>query len=201
MLFRSTFLRFTAAEENGYFYSNTYPYNVLSDARYFVIKYRTTYEKADEIGILWKTRQDPEFRLDYYYDYIVAADGWNYAVIDMSNEGTWQDYIRNIGFVPFLDDANAVGATFDIAWIEFYGEDPLDLYEDKMQTQAPETTEPKEEETTVADAEVTTDASADATEATTEAPAEKKGCGAIVAAPVVALVAMLGVAFVAKKKD
>ena len=197
-----TFLRFTAAEENGYFYSNTYPYNVLSDARYFVIKYRTTYEKADEIGILWKTRQDPEFRLDYYYDYIVAADGWNYAVIDMSNEGSWQDYIRNIGFVPFLDDANAVGATFDIAWIEFYGEDPLDLYEDKMQTKVEETTEPKEEETTVADADdATTDAPEQGGEATTEVPAEKKGCGSVVGASVLAVVAIIGTAVVLKKKD
>ena len=123
-------------------------------------------------------------------------------MIDMSNEGSWQDYIHNIGFVPFLDDANAVGATFDIAWVEFYGEDPLDLYEDKMLTKAPETTEPAEEETTAAPADDATTAPEQGGEVTTEAPvAEKSGCGAIVAAPVVALVAMLGVAFVAKKKD
>ena len=51
------------------------------------------------------------------------------------------------------------------------------------------------------EAEVETTAPAEDGEATTEAPAEKKGCGAIVAAPVMALVAMFGVALVAKKKD
>ena len=60
-------------------------------------------------------------------------------------------------------------------------------------------TEAKTEAKTEADVETT--APAEDGEATTEAPAEKKGCGAIVAAPVMALVAMFGVAFVAKKKD
>ena len=76
-------------------------------------------------------------------------------------------------------------------------------------TEAP--TEPETEAKTEAETEAKTEAKTEADaqttapvedgEATTEAVAEKKGCGAIVAAPVVALVAMLGVAFVAKKKD
>ncbi len=76
-------------------------------------------------------------------------------------------------------------------------------------TEAP--TEPETEAKTEAETEAKTEAKTEADaqttapvedgEATTEAAAEKKGCGAIVAAPVVALVAMLGVAFVAKKKD
>ena len=198
-----TFLRFTAAEDLAYFYSTTYPYNVLSDAKYFVLKYRTTYEKTDEIGILWKTRQDPEYKLDEcYYDYITNVDGWNYVVIDMSSEGSWQDYIRGFGLIPFFDEEGIAGATFDLAWVEFYGEDPTDLYEELIQTKAEETTEPKEEETTVAAGNDATTAPEQGGEATTEAPAtEKKGCGSIISAPVVALVAMLGVAFVAKKKD
>ena len=59
------------------------------------------------------------------------------------------------------------------------------------------------EETTTAPAgseEATTKAPAGSEEATTEAEAEG-GCKAIAAAPIVALVAILGVAFVAKKKD
>lgn len=198
-----TFLRFTAAEDLAYFYSNTYPRNVLSDARYFVIKYRTNYEKTDEIGILWKTRQDPEYKLDdtCYYDYITAADGWNYAVIDMTSEGSWQDYIRGIGFIPYYDMQGIAGVTFDLAWIEFYGEDPLDLYEDKMQTKVEETTEPKEEETTVADAEVTTDAPEQGGEQTTAPATEKKGCKGVVGASVLTVVAIIGTAVVLKKKD
>ena len=196
-----TFLRFTAAEDLAYFYSNTYPRNVLSDAKYFVIKYRTNFEKTDEIGILWKTRQDPEYKLDdtCYYDFITAADGWNYAVVDMSSEGTWQDYIRGIGFIPFYDTEGIAGATFDLAWIEFYGEDPTDLYEDLMITEEETTKEPVDSDSQ--GSEDATTAPQGSEEQTTEAPKTEKACGGIVAVPVVALVAVLGVAFVAKKKD
>ncbi|MBQ7380306.1 MAG: hypothetical protein IJW70_11595 [Clostridia bacterium] len=200
-----TFLRFTMAEENGYLYSNTYPRNVLCDARYVVIKYRTNYANADEIGVLWKTRQDPEYRIeDCFYDYIIAADGWNYAVIDMNSEATWQDYIRGIGFIPFYDDAEAVGATFDLAFIEFYGEDPYSLYEDKMLSAPEASTEATTEDVTDAPAGdstgATTQAPAGSEEVTTEA--EKSGsCGGVVGAGVLAIVAVFGTAVVLKKKD
>ncbi len=200
-----TFLHFTATEDLAYFYSNTYPRNVLSDARYFVIKYRTNYEKTEELGILWKTRQDPEYKLDEncYFDYIIAADGWNYAVIDMSSEGTWQDYIRGIGFIPFFDEEGIAGATFDLAWIEFYGEDPTDLYEDLMITEEETTKAPAED--TQGGENVTTDApeqgGEQGGEQTTEPATEKKGCGSVVGAGVLAVVAVFGTAVVLKKKD
>ncbi len=196
-----TFLRFTAAEDLAYFYSNTYPRNVLSDAKYFVIKYRTNYEKTDEIGILWKTRQEPEYKLDdtCYYDYIIAADGWNYAVIDMSSEGGWQDYIRGIGFIPFYDVEGIAGATFDLAWIEFYGEDPTDLYEDKMITEEETTKAPAED--TESSENVTTDAPEQSGEATTDAEEPATGCKGVVGASVLAIVAVIGTAVVLKKKD
>lgn len=196
-----TFLRFTATEDQSYFYSNLYPYNVLSDAKYFVIKYRTNYEKTDEIGILWQTRQDPEYKIDEcFFDYIIPSDGWNYAVIDMSSEGTWQDYIRAIGFIPFYDEEGIAGATFDLAWIEFYGEDPYDLYAEQIVTKEEETTVPTEE-TTEETTNATTNAPEQGGEATTEAPAEKKGCGSVIGASALVLVAMIGTAVVLNKKD
>ncbi len=197
-----TFMRFTATEDLAYFASNLYPYNVLSDAKYFVLKYRTNYEKTDEIGILWQTRQDPEYKLDgtCYYDYIVAADGWNYAVIDMSSEGSWQDYIRCFGLIPFFDEEGIAGATFDLAWIEFYGEDPYDLYADQMITTEQATTEPTEDTTAPgADSENDTTVAGGDGEQTTEAPKTEKACGGIVGAGVLAIVAILGTAIVVKK--
>ncbi len=196
-----TFLRFTATDDLAYFSSNLYPYNVLSDAKYFVLKYRTNYEKADEIGILWQTRQDPEYKLDdtCYYDYIIAADGWNYAVVDMSTEGSWQDYIRCIGFIPFFDVEGIAGATFDLAWIEFYGEDPTDLYEDLMITEEETTKDPAE--TTEGDDSTTTDAPEQGGEVTTGAEEPAAGCKGVVGASVLAIVAVLGTAVVLKKKD
>ena len=75
-------------------------------------------------------------------------------------------------------------------------------------TEEPTTEEPtepdpedSENDTTVADKDDDTTAPEAGDDQTTEAPKDDKACGSIVAAPVVALVAILGVAFVAKKKD
>ena len=59
-----TFLHITAEADGAYVYSTAYPRQLLSDARYLVIKYRTSSEKADECGIIWQTRRDPDFRVD-----------------------------------------------------------------------------------------------------------------------------------------
>ena len=198
----TTFLRFTATEDGGYFYSNIYPRNVLSDARYAVIKYRATTENAEELGILWKTRQDPEFRLEEcFYEIINVGDGWNYYVIDTSSEGSWQDYIRSIGFMPFHDATGAAGSVFDLAWIEFYGEDPYDLYEDLIVEAEKNTTEADTEpegDSTVVDGDVTT-APEGGEEATTAPEQTKSACKGAVGAGVLAIVAILGTAIVLKK--
>ena len=198
----TTFLRFTATEDGGYFYSNIYPRNVLSDARYAVIKYRATTENAEELGVLWKTRQDPEFRLEEcFYEIINVGDGWNYYVIDTSSEGSWQDYIRSIGFMPFHDATGAAGSVFDLAWIEFYGEDPYDLYEDLIVEAEKNTTEADTEpegDTTVVDGDVTT-APEGGEEATTAPEQTKSACKGAVGAGVLAIVAILGTAIVLKK--
>lgn len=195
-----TFMRITAVEDGCYVYSSAYPSNVLCNATSVVIKYRATTKNAEPIGIIWKTRQDPEYHLDEPYDeYLPITEGWNYYVIDMTGVGTWQDYIRSFGLVPFMDEEGVAGSTLDIAWIKFYGEDAYDLYEDVMVTEPKETEEDDTNEDPSDDANVTT-APEGGEEQTTEAP-KKNGCGSVVALPVVALVAALGVAFVAKKKD
>ena len=195
-----TFMRITAEADGCYVYSTAYPRNLLSDVRYLVIKYRTASEKAEECGLLWKTRQDPDFHIDEcYYDYMVTDGNWNYLLLDLNGEARWQDYIQTMGFAPFYDEEGVAGSTLDIAWVKCYNYDPYDLFEQYLPTE-PETTKAPEETT---DAPAGSEAATQAPEAevTTEPEAEKGGCGGVVGAGVLALVAVLGTAIVLKKKD
>ena len=123
------------------------------------------------------------------------------------NEDGWYGRINSIrvGFDFSADDiADPEFNNFDIGFIgAFRSVEEAQAYTAAWLTAkgygATVETEPETEAKTEAETEAKTEAKTE--EVTTEATAEKKGCGAIVAAPVVALVVMLGVAFVAKKKD
>lgn len=203
-----TFLRITGEEDGCYVYSTAYPRNLLSDVRYLVIKYRTSSEKAEECGIIWKTIKDPEFGVEEcYYDFMSTDGNWNYMLVDMNGEDKWIDFILTMGFVPFYDETEVAGSVMDVAWIKCYNQDPYDLYEQYMPTEA--TTEEPTEETTDADTNApetgdASDATTKAPEATTDAtePATgSTGCKGVVGAGILALVAVFGTAIVLKKKD
>lgn len=195
-----TFLRITAEEDGAYAYSTAYPRNLLSDARYLVIKYRTSSTKADECGIIWQTRQEKDFRVEEcYFDFMNGDGNWNYLLADMNGDAKWQDYIQTLGIVPFYDEEGIAGETIDIAWIKCYNQDPYDLYEQYMPT-TEETTKAPDEETTVVD-EVTTNAPEQGGEVTTGAEQAEAGCKGVVGASVLAVVAIIGTAVVLKKKD
>ncbi|MBQ7378617.1 MAG: hypothetical protein IJW70_02920 [Clostridia bacterium] len=199
-----TFIRITATGDNAYIYSSKYPRSVSSDTKYAVIKYRSSSAKADDLGLIYRSTSLKEYDLnEAAYEKIQADGNWHYMYIDMNGETHWNDWIVSLGIVPFLGVEGAAGEYVDIAWIKFYHEDPWDIPEYEEDRNA---TTPTTEETTTEPVAETTDApTADSTEAPTEevtTEAEQSGnCKGIVAAPVVALVAMLGVAFVAKKKD
>ena len=155
------FMRITALEDGCYVYSTLYPRNLLSDARYLVIKYRTSSPEAERCGIIWKTRQNPVYDLELCYtDYLYVNGEWNYLLVDTSGEPNWSDYILNLGIVPFYGAENAAGAALDVAWIKAYNLDPYELYAPLFETVpdtsgqgeptfAPDTTEPYYEETVV----------------------------------------------------
>jgi hypothetical protein len=195
-----TFLRVTAEADGAYIYSTAYPRQLLSEAKYLVIKYRTNSEKADECGIIWTTRQDPDFRIEEcYFDFMTGDGNWNYLLCDMNGDGKWIDYINTLGIVPFYEEEGIAGETIDIAWIKCYNQDPTDLYEQYMPTTEETTAEPTDE-TTAAD--VTTNAPEQSVEQTTApATSEKKSCGSVVGAGVLVVVAVFGCAVVLKKKD
>lgn len=123
------FLRITALEDGCYVYSTIYPKNLLSDAKYLVIKYRTDSPKGDQCGLIWRTRQKPDFDVEGAYTAYMTPNGqWSYLLLDMSREHEWNDYIMNWGIVPFFGMENTAGEVIDIAWIKAYNLDPYELY-------------------------------------------------------------------------
>ena len=171
-----------------------------------------------------------DFRESWSTDDVTYADGWALGFVDLSYyvdedpeiDGGWEGRINGVR-VGFDFSAEDVGdeeyGTFEIGFIGAFrsteeAEEYAKAYLTNLGVDPNATTEEQPEEpTTEADTEAKTEGETDGkTEATTEKKTEAKtegttaaeqtsGCGAIVAAPVVALVAILGVAFVAKKKD
>ena len=135
-----TFMRITAAKDGGYVYSTVYPMNLRSDIKYLVIKYRTDSQKGRKCGVIWKTRQNPEYDVKNCYTTYIENDGeWNYLLLDMSDEPKWADYIRYLGIAPFYGMENVAGEVMDIAWIKAYAVNPYDLYAESEPGHEPET--------------------------------------------------------------
>ncbi|MBQ1233242.1 MAG: hypothetical protein IIX86_06915 [Clostridia bacterium] len=197
-----SFMRITATGDEAYIYGNKYPVSVSSATKYMIMKYRTSSTKANETGIIYKSTTLKEYNLEFTAYESVKADGqWHYMYLELSDEEHWQDWIVAMGIVPFVNTTGIAGESIDIAWIKFYYEDPWDIpeYEADRRATAP-TTEETTEEPTVESTEAPT-TEAPATEAPESEPApEKNGCGSVVGGAF-AVVAILAVAFVAKKKE
>ncbi len=147
------------------------------------------------------------------FDY---GNGWTMGIMDFSdyNEDGWYGRINSlrIGYDFSAEDiADEEYNTFDVAFIgAFRSVEEAEAftqawltskgYTAEQVTTEETTTEEKTEAPTTNAPETNAPTTDAGTEDETEAPATKS-CGAVVAAPVVALVALMGVAFVAKKKD
>ena len=207
-----SFMRITSfgTDDNiPHVFSSKYPKNILGgQTNYVVVKYRTSFADAEELGIIFRTVNYPEYKLDDVYYELIGGDGeWHTVVFYMSDNPSWNHFIMNIGFVPFVYSNNAAQQTIDIAWMKFYTQDPYDLYADS------EYSDSKEEETTAASEDTTpaeTEAPAADTAATTNAPAvsdktdeteapAKSGCGSVIGMSAVAVL-VAAAAFVALKK-
>ncbi len=207
-----SFMRITSfgGEDNlPHVFSSKYPTNILGGTtNYIVVKYRTAYAEAEELGIIYRTVNQKEYNLEMPYYEIIGGDGeWHTVVFYMSEDQAWNHFIMNIGFVPFVYAENSAQQTIDIAWMKFYTNDPYDLYadseydagandEDEETTAAPAETTPAETQAPAADTGATTDV-ADGTEATTDTA--KGGCASVIGMSAVAVLAAAA-AFVALKK-
>ncbi len=119
--------------------------------------------------------------------------GYDFAADDIANEEYNNFDIAFIGAFRSVEEATA----YTQAWLAAKGYS-ADVVTEPETTKAPET-EPETTKAPETNAPDATEAPSDG-EVTTEAE-KSGGCGSIVAAPIVALIAMLGVAFVAKKRD
>ncbi len=180
-----SFMRITSLSIDDYAYvvSSKYPRNIVGgQADYIVIKYRTSSEKGDQLGMIYRTVLTPDYDLEYCYYDTVGTDGeWHTIVFYMTGEPGWEHFILNLGLVPFYEAENSVQETFDVAWIKFYAYDPTDLYEDSaydgsVGTPVGDATEEETEEDTdlpVADTEENAAETAEDPDGdTTAAPAE-----------------------------
>ena len=195
-----SFIRITATDDNAYIYGNKYPVSVSSDTKFCIIKYRTSSEKAADLGVIYKSTSLKQYDLsEAAYETVVADGNWHYLYIDMSGETNWQDWIVSMGIVPFLNVEGAAGESVDIAWIKFYNDDPWDIeeYENDRNAISKPTEEPTTEEVTTE--EVTTEQATE--EQTTETPKQEKGCGGIVGAGALVAIIALGACVITKKKD
>ena len=195
-----TFMRITATGDQAYVFSSQYPRSVSNATTFAVIKYRTSSAKAGNMGLIYKSTSLKEYDLDETaYDEIKGDGKWHYLYLDMAGETHWQDWIVSLGIVPFVETEGIAGEYVDVAWIKFYHIDPWDIYavEDEETTEQPTT-----EETTEQLPEQTEEQSTQSFATEQETEAEKSGgCGSVVAAPALVLVALIGTALIAKKKD
>ena len=210
-----SFMRITSfgSDDNmPYVYSSKFPKRVQGgQADYVVVKYRTSYAEAEELGIIFRTVNSPEYNVDNCYYEIIGGDGeWHTVIFYMMDDASWNHFIMNMGFVPFVYDDDAAQQTIDIAWVKVYQIDPYDLYADsEFGGDLPDDeTEAPAEDTTVADE--TTAAEDTAPEGETTAsevdtpfvdPVEKTGCGSVIGFGAVAILSAMAAAVALKKKD
>ena len=207
-----SFMRITSfgGEDNlPHVFSNKYPKNILGGAvNYIVVKYRTSYAEAEELGIIFRTVNEKEYNLiDPYYEAIGGDGEWHTVLIDMSTNASWNHFIMNIGFVPFVYAENSAQQTIDIAWMKFYTNDPYDLYADSeydggmvKETDAPVVdTTPTETQAPAADTAADTNTVSDDTTAPVVDGLTEIGCASAVGMSAVAVLAAAA-AFVALKK-
>ena len=201
-----SFMRITSygGEDNlPHVYSSKYPKNILGgQTNYVVVKYRTSYAEAEELGIIFRTVNAPEYDLDNVYYEVIGNDGeWHTVVFYMTENAAWSHFIMNIGFVPFVYAENSAQQSIDVAWMKFYTNDPYDLYadsefggEDEETTAAPAQSAPAD--TNGTEAPVTQPAVG--TQASTD-EGKKSGCSSIIGVSA-ATVIMAAAACVALRK-
>lgn len=141
------------------------------------------------------------------YEY---GDEWCMGILDLTGDLDWQGRVNMIRMdIQNVDYTDEEMKNYDIAYIACFrtiedAEKYAEAYLTGLLGALPETTEketnPPKTEAPETEAP-TAETEAEGGEQTTEAEQENKGCGSVIAAPIVALIALLGIAFVAKKRN
>lgn len=209
-----SFARITALGDLPYVWSKTYPRALQSaDVFHIVVKYRTSSDKAEDLGIIYRNAYYPEYDLENLYYETIGTDGeWHTVVFYMQGEERWQNWIVNMGLAPFVNQEEPAGQTVDIAFVKFYAEDPYYIFKDSEYDPSKDTTAAETEPVTEP-AEETQAPAADTQAPATEAPVGEKdtepttestkkgGCGSVVSVGAVAVLAAAAAAVALKKKE
>ena len=205
-----SFMRITSlsgGDSIPYVYSTKYPKNVLGGAvNYLVVKYRTTHEESPELGLIYRTVNYCQEEYDVencYYEFLESDGQWHTVIFYMDSIASWNHFILNIGFAPFLFADNSSQSTIDIAWMKFYQQDPTDLYYEDYESDPDEDTDAGDE--TDAPTDEPTDAPNDAVTTTVadtdQSTDDNQGCASVVGLGAVAVIALAATAIIFKKKE
>ena len=209
-----SFARITALGDQPYVWSKTYPRALQSAEVFFVVvKYRTSSDKAEDLGIIYRNAFYPEYDLENMYYETIGTDGeWHTVVFYMEGEERWQNWIVNMGLAPFANQEEPAGQTLDIAFVKFYAQDPYYIFKDSEYDPGADTTAAETEPVTEPAAETQApagDTQASVTEAPagekdtepTDEPTKKGGCGSAISFGMVSVFAAAAVVALKKKED
>lgn len=164
------YVRITAGEDNGYVGGNKLTGNTNFDgAKAIVIRYRTSSEKIEKLGINATnsviSKLDDEYK-DYGLYKLINDGKWHTISFDMTGFDNWTQFNTGLYLYPF-DGEGMTGEAFDIMWIKYYAEDRVfdngehtEYLDDVTDVIIEDETEPDEDDETVSDKknDTTTDA-------------------------------------------
>ena len=185
--------------------ASDFPYVAILYKNCSALSGRLYYMSGKTLGVGSDNHMDLEID---EYDF---GEGWSMSIADLTDDPDWEGKMNGLRLDFYdIDYMDEEGKSFDLAYFaafrtveeaEQYAKDYLLALLGKMpETEAPTTEAPTTEAPTT-EAPTTEAPATGEGEVTTEDTVSTGGCKTLVAMPVVALVAMLGVAFVAKKKD
>lgn len=132
-------------------------------------------------------------------------DGWCMGILDLTDDLDWQGRVNMIradfNNIDYMDEEMKY---FDVAYIATFrtvedAEAYAAYYLSELMGVSMETTE---KETNAPDDDITDDQTQpEQSEEQTTEPEKKNSCGSMIAAPVIAMISVIGIAFIAKKKD
>ena len=204
-------INLTAKVESGYVIFS--PKSTVSyEAKDFPVIVVLTKNCSAEMGKFYYSAGDvmgaqPNCSCEFLLDEVKYNDGWCLGVLDLTDDVDWQGRINMIRCdFSGIDYTDPEVNSFDVAYIAAFRtlEDAKAYTEaylyDLLGVDPGGDIVTTEKDTTVEEENPTQSESEDSEQPTTSAPEENKGCGSVIAMPLLALFTVIGIASIAKKE-
>lgn len=204
-------IKLTAKVESGYVIFS--PKSTVSyEAKDFPVIVVLTKNCSAEMGKFYYSAGDvmgaqPNCSCEFLLDEVKYNDGWCLGVLDLTDDVDWQGRINMIRCdFSGIDYTDPEVNSFDVAYIAAFRtlEDAKAYTEaylyDLLGVDPGGDIVTTEKDTTVEEENPTQSESEDIEQPTTSAPEENKGCGSVIAMPLLALFTVIGIASIAKKE-